>query len=69
MYEKRLGAGRFIGPEELIDNVAKMIDSIEMVEPAFVQEGKKLFRKNPFPKKQVMALYAINKICSIANGE
>lgn len=69
MYETHQSKGKYIEPVELVDSVAKLIDSFEMKEPNFEQDGKRLFKKASIPKKQVMALYAINKICSVANGE
>jgi hypothetical protein len=42
---------------------------MEFTEPDFVASGKAEFRKKVMPKKQIMALYAINKICTIANEE
>jgi len=69
MYETHCSDGKYIEPVELVDTIGELIEAIEMKEPNFDQKGKILFKKRSIPKKQVMALYAINKICSIANGE
>jgi DNA (cytosine-5)-methyltransferase 1 len=69
MYETQRSIGRYSEPVELVERIAKIIDSIVKEESNFDQNGKKFFSKKSIPKKQVMALYAINKICSIANGE
>jgi DNA (cytosine-5)-methyltransferase 1 len=69
MYEAQHSEEGFVEPGELVELVGKIIDGFEMSEPDFRQNGTKLFKKDPIPKKQIMALYAINKICSIANGE
>ena len=69
MYETQRSKGRYIEPVELVDRIAQLINTIQMKEPNFDQNGKRMFKKKSIPKKQVMALYAMNKICSIANGE
>lgn len=68
MYETQRSKGKYLQPVELVDTVANLIDGIKMKELDFAPKGKKIFKKQSIPKKQVMALYAINKICSIANG-
>jgi DNA (cytosine-5)-methyltransferase 1 len=69
MYETQHSNGKYIEPVELVDTIGKFIEAIEIKEPNFIQDGKTPFRKKSVPKKQVMALYAINKVCSVANGE
>ena len=69
MYETQHSNGKYIEPVELVDTIGELIEAIDMKEPNFNQKGKTLLRKKSVPKKQVMALYAINRICSIANGE
>jgi DNA (cytosine-5)-methyltransferase 1 len=70
MYEAQRSIGKYIEPIELVDRIGELIEFIQMKEPIFEQENERnlLFKKRSIPKKQVMALYAINKICSIANG-
>lgn len=69
MYETQRSNGKYIEPVELVETIGELIEAIDMKELNFDQKGKTPFRKKSVPKKQVMALYAINKICSIANGE
>ena len=69
LYENRCGEGEYLGPMELVEGICEIIEKFDMKDPLFVQEPMSLFKKASVPKKQVMALYAINKICSIANGE
>lgn len=69
MYEAQRSKGEYIEPVELVETIGEIIEAIEIREPDFNQSGMRLFKKKSIPKKQVMALYAINKICSIANGE
>ena len=69
MYETQHSNGKYIEPVELVDSVAEIIDTVVTEESNFDQNRQRLFKKKSIPKKQVMALYVINKICSIANGE
>jgi DNA (cytosine-5)-methyltransferase 1 len=67
MYEEQTGTGEYIEPTLLIDKVADIIHELNMTE-AYEQVEDLIFpKKKLVPQKQVMALYAINKICSIAN--
>jgi DNA (cytosine-5)-methyltransferase 1 len=68
MYELQHGVDNYLEPTELIDKVAEIISSYKFVDPNFEQNDDKIFIKKIVPKKQLLALYAINKICSIANG-
>ncbi len=68
MYEDQQNHGRYLNPIELVDSIGKIINSIELRSPIFEQQGNHPFKKHSIPKKQVMALYVINKICTIANG-
>lgn len=68
MYENQQNHKKYLNPIELVDVVGEIINSIELKSPIYEQKGNRPFRKHFIPKKQVMALYAINKICSIANG-
>ncbi|MCW0481356.1 DNA cytosine methyltransferase [Gaoshiqia sediminis] len=70
MYERRKGEANFLEPTQLVETVAKIIDEFHFDEEEFIQEDESLhFRyKRTVPKKQVLALYAINKISSIANS-
>jgi DNA (cytosine-5)-methyltransferase 1 len=69
MYEAQLSKDHYLEPIELIELLAEIIERMEFTEPDFVASGKAEFRKKVMPKKQIMALYAINKICTIANEE
>lgn len=68
MYENQQNYEKYLNPIKLIDVVGEIINSIEIRSPIYEQKGNQPFKKHAIPKKQVMALYAINKICSIANG-
>lgn len=67
MYDERMGRGKFLEPAALIDKVARLIDEVEFQDPNFEQDEVEVFLKPIVPKKQVLALYVINKICSRLN--
>lgn len=69
MFEVQRSSGKYVEPVELVQWVGEIIDALVTEESNFDQNGPILFKKKSMPKKQVMALYAINKICSIANGD
>ena len=68
MYEKQLSKHPFVEPTELIVAVKDIIETLNVKENSFVQNEDIIFEnKNTIPVKQLFALYAINKISSIAN--
>lgn len=69
MYEAQRSNGEYLEPVELVERIAEIIDTIVPQESNVDQCVKGIFKKKAVPKKQLMALYAINKVCSIANGE
>ncbi len=70
MYEEQRSHPPYSEPTELIEQVASLIDSFKFKSPNFEQNRDAFFSyKNNIPKKQVLALYAINKICSITNND
>jgi len=69
MYEDQQNHGKYINPVELVDTIGKLINALEIKSPLYEQKYNRPFnQKKSVPQKQLMALYAINKICSIANG-
>jgi len=69
MYEDQKDENKFIEPTALIEKVAFLIDKIKFDNPDFKMNGQKIFSKTIVPKKQILALYVINKICSIVNKD
>jgi DNA (cytosine-5)-methyltransferase 1 len=69
MYVSQNGLNEFLDPVELIELLGRIINDYELTDQDFHQDGSQIFIKNRIPKKQIMALYAINLICTIANGE
>ncbi|XOV94877.1 MAG: DNA cytosine methyltransferase [Bacteroidota bacterium] len=68
MYERQESVKQYLEPTELIQELAGFIDKFNFESPNFKQNGTVFFdKKEIIPKKQIMALYAINKICSIIN--
>ena len=69
MYELQKSDGKFLEPTELVVEVGKIIDRFHFETPDFKQNGTVIFNKKVVvPKKQLMALYAINKIATITNN-
>lgn len=68
MYESQTSLGGFIEPTELIEEVVKIINTLDIAQKQFIQTERIIFKdKEKVPLKQLFALYAINKISTIAN--
>lgn len=67
MYEKQKSAKGFLEPTKLVETVAKIIENFDKKGEIFIQNGLKIFEKDSVSKKQLYALYALNKIITIAN--
>lgn len=68
MYEVQYSKNGLIEPTLLIEEIAGMITSLKIDHEKFLQIDKTVFKnKQSIPLKQLFALYAINKITSIAN--
>lgn len=69
MYEKYEGIDDYLEPTKLIEYLAKKIESLDMNKTVFEQDKVEIFKyKKRIPVKQLFALYAINKIASIAEN-
>jgi len=67
MYEQQQDMDNYMEPTSLIERVAIIIDQLGSTEP-FEQTEQVIFPdKTVVPQSQIMALYAINKICTVAN--
>lgn len=70
MYECQRSKEKYLEPTELVEKVADVISGLDIDDEQFIQNGKVIFRqKVQVPLKQLFALYAINKIASIANKQ
>jgi DNA (cytosine-5)-methyltransferase 1 len=69
MYEKQTSLGLLIEPSELVDLVYEMINTLPNSINDNLLNGRNIFLfKKKIPAKQFFALFAINKISSIANS-
>jgi len=67
-YELQVSNGSILEPTELVGEVNKIINQITFEQIDFEQNEDVIFKhKRKVPLKQLFALYAINKISSIAN--
>jgi DNA (cytosine-5)-methyltransferase 1 len=69
LYEQQQSNERYTEPTELVDLVHDVINKLEVENVEIDQVELKVFKhKDKVPVKQLFALYAINKISSIANS-
>ena len=68
LYEQQKSNDTLIEPTELIDIIQEKINNLCLENENIYQENQKIFKyKKIVPLKQFFALYAVNKISSIAN--
>lgn len=68
MYEMQRSKSGLLEPTELIEELRRIIDRLDINDKKFTQNGLVIFKdKKSIPLKQLLALYAINKISTIAN--
>jgi len=68
MYEQQFSSNGLLEPTELVEEVSKLIESLQLDDIQFEQNGTVVFEnKKIVPAKQLCALYAISKICLLAN--
>lgn len=70
MYEKQESISSYLEPTKLILEARKIISESLIEQTDFTQENLEIFRyKKTVPVSQLFALYALNKISTIANGD
>lgn len=70
LYELQTSKYGVTEPTELIEELGSILNEINFTNLCYEENGVTIFEhKDKVPTKQVFALYAINKISSIANGE
>ena len=69
MYEKQTSIGKYYNPVKLIDELKHLIESFDNNNEMFITKNTEVFKKEKVSKKQLYALYAINKIISVANNK
>ncbi len=68
MYEKQISQNSFKEPTELIEEISTIMEKVRVPDEEIIQTKNKIFSyKERIPAKQLFALYAINKISSVAN--
>jgi DNA (cytosine-5)-methyltransferase 1 len=68
LYELQKSNSKYIEPTELVDSIQELIEKLNIENIEVEQNQLTGFKyKERVPVKQLFALYAINKICSIAN--
>jgi len=68
MYELQRSAGRFLEPTELMEELSKEIEKLNLFD-LFIQNEETIFKqKSSVPLKQIFALYAINRISFLVNN-
>lgn len=68
MYETQMSQYPFLEPSKLIEEIAFIIERLHIEEKEYEQSENIIFKnKHKIPLKQIYALYAINKVSSIAN--
>ena len=68
MHEEQMSKDGYFEPTKLIEKVAEIICELDVNRDLYVQNEESIFpTKLSIPEKQVMALYAVNKISTIAN--
>jgi DNA (cytosine-5)-methyltransferase 1 len=68
MYEKQQSINDCLEPTLLVEYVGDLINGLRFKEPLFKQNELSIFNKDIVPKKQLFALYALNKVITIANS-
>lgn len=69
MYERQSPLNGLLETTDLIEEVSKIIENLRINKMTFPQNGLEIFKdKCVVPTKQLLALYAINKVASIANA-
>jgi DNA (cytosine-5)-methyltransferase 1 len=69
MYEKQTSVDSYYNPIKLIEELKSIIDEFDQNDEMFIVANSKVFKKEKVSKKQLYALYAINKIVSITNNK
>jgi DNA (cytosine-5)-methyltransferase 1 len=67
MHEEQCCFNNYLEPSRLVEEVAHIVDKFHFQHP-LVEEAGYLGFKTQVPKKQVLALYAINRIATVANS-
>jgi DNA (cytosine-5)-methyltransferase 1 len=68
LYELQKSSSKYIEPTELVNSIKELIEKLNIENIEIEQNQLKVFKhKGKVPVKQLFALYAINKVSTIAN--
>lgn len=68
MHERQISQDGYLEPTKLIEKIADIIHELDKNKDIYIQDNQCIFpSKLSIPERQVMALYAINKISTLAN--
>lgn len=67
MHDEQISLENYLKPSKLIEELSRIITSFDFCEPLFTPTNA-FNKKKLVPKTQIMALYAINKISTLANS-
>jgi DNA (cytosine-5)-methyltransferase 1 len=68
LYELQKSNSKYMEPTELVDSIHELIEKLKIENIEIEQNHLKVFKhKDKVPIKQLFALYAINKVSTIAN--
>ena len=69
MYERQKSLDKFLEPTELVDEIKSIIERVGVLDKEINQNKNRIFlHKKNIPLKQFFALYAINRIATLANN-
>lgn len=69
LYELQISSTKYKEPTVLVDSIQELIEKLNIENFEIEQKNLRVFKhKDKVPVKQFFALYAINKISTIANG-
>ena len=70
LYENQHSTDQYTEPTELVDEIEAILEKVCVSRDNFLQNKLKIFHfKNEIPIRQLFALYAINKISTVANSK
>lgn len=69
MYEQQKSHPGYLEPTALVEHIGEIIDQYQFQEAYFEQSTDRFFNKDVVPKKQLFALYALNKVATLLNGK
>lgn len=69
MYEQQKAHSGYLEPTALVEHIGEIIEQYQFQEEDFEQSIDRFFNKDIVPKKQLFALYALNKVATLLNAK